>query len=123
MVNWNKFVKRIPSKIKIGSSVYKIFWVDEFPLDPLQEGETDGELKQIIIRKGQNVKETVGTYLHECLHAFSFEYDINLTETQVTKLEKSLHYWFKPNNVFKKGSKSETNQRKRRNSKKIRKTR
>jgi hypothetical protein len=115
MVKWNKLLKLIPSQIQISPyTKYRVLWTDNFPKDHRQEGETNFDLKQIVIRHGQSPRETLGTYLHECLHAFSDEYDINLTETQVQKLEKSIYYWLKKNNIFNKNSSMAQKRRKKR---------
>lgn len=75
-------------------------WIDSF-LDPETMGETRFDPKQIILKKGYSDKETVHTYLHECLHALSHEFDIGLTEEQVKSFEKGLYYILKSNNLFK----------------------
>lgn len=101
MVNWRKLVKRIPYKVQVGNKLfYEVVWVDRFD-DPAQVGEMDNELKQIRIKIDQSNKEKVLTYLHEVIHAFSDEHNVRLTESQVSKLEKKmLYYWLKPDNLF-----------------------
>lgn len=121
MINWSKYYNSIPAKIIIGKSVYKIFWVDEYPKDNKQLGETNfSPIKYISININQTVKESVMTYWHEILHAMSYEYNANLTEKQVLALEKSLPLIIKRDNMFKGEKKHETNKRKRRNFKRIR---
>lgn len=121
MINWLLYFNNIPSRIKIGKSVYQILWVDEFPKDKRQLGETNfhGD-KRIIIKLGQSNKEAVHTYWHEVLHAISEEFDVGLTEKQVLRLEKSLSSVIKSDNLFKKEVKDETDKRKRRNLNRIR---
>lgn len=101
MVNWRKLAKRIPHKVQIGNkNFYEILWVERFD-DPEQVGEMFKDLKQIKLKIDQTNKEKVLTYLHEVIHAFSDENDIGLTESQVSKLEKSmLYYWLKTDNLF-----------------------
>lgn len=120
MINWLKYYNKIPSRIKIGTASYNVLWVDEFPKDKRQLGETSfiGE-KQIVIKLGQSHKEAVHTYWHEILHAISEEFDAGLSEKQVQRLEKSLSSILKNGNLFKE-VKDETDKRKRRNSKRIR---
>lgn len=101
MIDWTKFCGRIPSSVKIGKNKYEILWINGFPEDQHQFGESRfGERKQIVINVNQPLKEAVHTYWHELLHILSFEYDAGLTEKQVRKLEKGLNCLLKKNNVF-----------------------
>lgn len=104
MINWNHLKKRIPSRVIIGNNSYEILFIDEFN-NPSTLGETRLEDKQIVLKNGQTSKELVKTYLHECLHAISEEYDVGLTEQQILKLEDSLTFILKDGNIFKKGKK------------------
>jgi hypothetical protein len=104
MINWNNLKKRIPSRVTIGNNSYEILFIDEFN-SPSTLGETRLEDKQIVLKNGQTPKELVKTYLHECLHAISEEYDVGLTEQQILKLEESLTFILKDGNIFKKGKK------------------
>lgn len=104
MINWNNLKKRIPSRVTIGNNSYEILFIDEFS-SPSTLGETRLEDKQIVLKNGQTPKELVKTYIHECLHAVSEEYDVGLTEQQILKLEESLTFILKEGNVFKKGKK------------------
>ena len=99
MTKWKQLRKQIPIKVQIKASIfYDIVWVQEFPTDCV--GMTNFDKRQIQLKLGQTDKETVLTYLHELMHAISGENDINLTENQILKLEKSLYYVLKPANVF-----------------------
>lgn len=102
MVDWKKLQKQIPDKVQITSSVYyEVLWSDN--VDGKDHyGLTDLNNKQIIIKKGMKPKITVITFLHECTHAASYEYDLNLTETQVLNIEKFIYYILKQNNIFRK---------------------
>ena len=104
MINWTKLKRRIPSKVLIGNTIYEVLFIDEFK-SPSILGETRLEDKQIVLKNGQTPKELVKTYIHECLHAVSEEFDVNLTEQQVLKLEEALSCILKDGNVFKKGKK------------------
>jgi len=122
MVKWKDYFNRIPASVKVNKSTYEVHWIDSFPKDKEQLGESrfnDNE-REIVIKLGQNDKETVKTYWHELCHVASEEYGINLTENQVLKLENFLKDVLTPGNIFKKGNKSEANKRKRRYSKRIR---
>lgn len=121
MINWSSYYKKIPAQVKIGLNTYAISWVDEFPKDHTQLGETVfGDQKQIKININQSIKEAVHTYWHEILHCLSEEYKANLTEKQVLALEKGLRDILNNGNMFKKEGKNATNKRIRRNSKRIR---
>lgn len=80
----------IPSHIRLTAKRdYEVTYINNFK-DPKQLGECRWEPPQIVIKTGQSDKENFSTVLHEIIHAVSFEEDINLTETQVLKLEKGL---------------------------------
>jgi hypothetical protein len=100
MANWKELVTRIPHNVHTGKKDrFEVVWVDDFV-----DGETFGETRfnplQIAIKKNLSDKETVLTYLHEVIHAASYTHDINLTETQVRKLEKALIPLMKKDNLF-----------------------
>ena len=102
MVNWKKLTKLIPHRVQVSrKSFYEICYVDSF-VDEKVLGETRFDRKQIVIKDKQHPKELIHTYIHELLHAVSAEYDVNLTESQVQALEKSLYYILKSDNVLRK---------------------
>lgn len=120
MINWKLYYKNIPSSIKIGKSTFEVVWIDSFPKDKHQYGESRfGETKQIVLDINQPIKEAVHTYFHEMLHCLSYEYEADLSEKQVRRLEKGLKDLLKRDNIFK-GDSSETRQRERRSIKTIR---
>jgi hypothetical protein len=122
VINWKKYYQNIPSCVKIGNNDYQILWIDEFPKDHEQLGESRFEEKQIVINLNQPIKEAVHTYFHEIIHSISSEYDVNLTEKQVLNLEKSLKDFLRPDNIFKGEIFNAADKRKRKNSKRLRKT-
>lgn len=102
MINWKKYKNKIPHVVKIGpKDLYEVLWVDNF-IGGDNVGETRFNEKQIVIKTGMTPKLTVTTYLHECLHALSDKYDLNLTEKQVLAFEKSFTYLLLDGNLFKK---------------------
>lgn len=104
MVNWRKLTTFIPNKIQVSKNHhYNIYW--EKP-DKSQDyvGQTFYNKSYITLVESTNHKELIKTYLHEVAHAISGEYDLNLTENQIKKLESALYYVLKPDNIFK-GSK------------------
>jgi len=103
-MSWNSLIKRIPSKVQVDKDIhYEVLWSDEISGDHHLMGQTrfDKGYKQIVIRKDLSDQDIIVTYLHELLHAISFEYGIKLTENQILALEKSFYYILKSNNVFK----------------------
>lgn len=79
----------IPSKVRVTSKVtYLVFQSDA--IDP-DLGQCNPNTKQIILNTKQSPKEIRLTYIHELLHALSFEYEINITESQVQKLENAIY--------------------------------
>lgn len=100
---WSKLVKKIPAKVQISKKVtYNVRWADKLETKSYDlYGETDLNAKQITILKNMSPKQTIETYIHECLHAFSHEYEINLTENQILAMEKTFYYVLKNDNIFK----------------------
>lgn len=102
-VNWKKLVKRIPSRVQIKPKIwYNIVWSKDLMDTKGNElyGLTDFTNRVITIRMDLPPRLTVETFLHECVHMASFEYDLNLTETQVLAMEHSLPYFLKKGNIF-----------------------
>lgn len=113
-IKWTILKSLIPNKVQFKKAVYEILYTDNF-LDGKTLGETRFNPHQIVLKTNESDKETFHTYIHECLHAASNEYEIGLTEGQVRKLEKSIQDWLKPGNILTETfrSKSETVKRKR----------
>lgn len=121
MINWKKHYENIPSSVKIGKNTYEVLFIDGFPKDQEQLGESRfGDNKQVVINLNQPIKEAVHTYFHELLHILSFEYNANLSEKQVMGLEKGLKDLLKKDNVFKGEVFNAREQKKRRNTRKVR---
>jgi len=53
-------------------------------------GECCNETKIIKIKKGLNYCDHLYTFCHELVHSFEYEYDFELTEKQVEKLEHAI---------------------------------
>lgn len=100
MVNWKKLASKINSRVQITKNIfYEVVWTDEFKTDLY--GEMRPDFRQIVIKKELSKKDSVITYLHEIAHAASNEYEMNLTENQILKMEKFLYFLLKKGNVFK----------------------
>ena len=82
---------RYPTKVRITSKVaYEVLWIEGFD-NPDQMGVCDPIKRQIVIKSGMKPKVTRDTFVHEVLHAISFEVPkLNLTENQVELLEVSI---------------------------------
>lgn len=101
MISWKSLIKRMPLEVKTSKDdIWPIVFVKDF-VDGKTLGETRFDPKQIAILMGQSDKQTIHTYLHEILHAFSETYGANLTETQILALEKGISYILKKGNLFK----------------------
>jgi Zn-dependent peptidase ImmA (M78 family) len=98
-VQWKALRKRIPTKVHIGKTPYEIVWIEAFH-DGVTVGETRYEQRQIVLKTGENDKETVLTYCHEILHAWSHESGADLTETQVAAMEELIPILIKTGNIF-----------------------
>lgn len=89
MISWKKYRRNIPNYISFNKSKYELLYTDDFK-DGKTLGETRWDPKQIVLMNGRPDKETVHTVFHECIHAISYEYGVNMTETQVLAFEKAL---------------------------------
>jgi len=95
-------LKLIPSQVRINRKVaYEVLYTSEFLKDDKQLGECRPDHKQILIKNEQSDSEKFQTFIHEVLHAISFENPkLNLTENQVQLLERGLFKILKLNKVF-----------------------
>lgn len=96
--------KLIPNSVRITKDVsYEVVYIDQFTGEVgYQYGECRYEARQIVLNKNQPPTELFKTFLHEYLHAISFETkNLNLTENQVRLLENSLFRSIKLNGLLK----------------------
>lgn len=96
-------IKLIPTEVRITPKIkYEIVWIKEFVNDSKQMGECrrDELTRQIVISESQPKGEVFKTFLHEVLHAIDLENDINLTESQVRKLENGIFRVLRLNNTL-----------------------
>lgn len=92
----------IPNSIQISSSItYEILWAKKIFKYEHCYGVTKSSKKEIILEQDHTAYRTVHTYVHEIIHAYSDEYNLNLTETQVLGIEKILYFVLKQGNLFK----------------------
>ena len=93
---WKTLRKNIPNKLHAGYGKYfDVLWQAVIPPGPDGKrvyGLTRYDPLQILIDKTQGDKESIYTIFHEYLHALSEIHDIQLTERQVVKMEKTFPY-------------------------------
>lgn len=83
-----------PKTVYIKGKTYSVTFEEE--LDLL--GFMDPEDRRIVIRSGMNPRETLRTFIHECLHAIDEESGkTNLTHKQVYALEESIWEFLEDN--------------------------
>ena len=84
--------KLIPTHVRVTQKVsYEVVYVEDFKGEQFTYGECRYEQRQIVLNKNQPPSELFATYIHELLHAISFETKgLNLTENQVRALEKGV---------------------------------
>ena len=68
--------------------------------DANNHGECDPNKKIMLVRASKSQTCTHFNAVHEILHALSDEYEINLTEKQVEKLEKAIRSLYRLNEGF-----------------------
>ena len=103
-VNWKKRISEIPSRVQISKKTYyDVVWQKEITDTKGNHlcGMTNLNDKVITIKMDMTAKLTIETYIHEVIHSISDEYDLGLTENQVLKMEESLPYILKLDNIFK----------------------
>lgn len=76
-----------PPLLRVGKEQYRVCFAKKLKND--DAGYCDGDMKLIVISRDQDESEMFATAIHEALHAFEFEYGINLGHPAIRKLE-----WF-----------------------------
>lgn len=80
-----------PSEIVVGCAKYRIQWCEKIPSKNRRDvGLCDGTNKTIYLKAGYSHAETLSTLFHELIHAFEFEYDMELDHKHVYKLEVAI---------------------------------
>ena len=79
-----------PKQIQIGDAIYKIKFVARIGNSRTTLGICDPSDYIIRIKKGMTKEETFATLIHELLHAFEAEYDINISHKAVYQLEQAI---------------------------------
>lgn len=81
-------IRQYPKTIHINDEIYEIKFVKK--LATKEVGECDPQTRVIKIKLGMGAPETFTTFIHEVLHAFEFEYDLNVDHPTIYKLEKAI---------------------------------
>lgn len=79
-------VNKYPKKLYITNEVYKVVFVKRMK----DFGDTNPVTRVIRIKAGMSKRETLTTFLHECLHALHFEHGFTLRHKKVYQLEKAI---------------------------------
>lgn len=86
---------KIPSSVRITSKVaYEVSVCERAEPDL---GYCDPNKLEIVLSPRQSRTSLEKVFFHECFHAMSFEYHINLTENQVLGLEMAFWSFLKLN--------------------------
>lgn len=102
----------IPPSIRVTkNATYEVLYVDEFPNEKVL-GECRYDNRQIVLKKGHTPLQTFSTFIHECIHAISFENDLNFTENQVLGLEEGIMRVLRLNGIVKSKRKSKSEKEK-----------
>lgn len=72
---------QFPATILVGSTVWSVRFVREIEQGYL--GLCDSTTNTIYIKQGQSPKERLSTFLHEVLHAFEYEYGMDLSSKTI----------------------------------------
>ena len=79
-----------PKSVLINNEVYRVQFVVKPDREKSTLGLCDPDKKVIRIKKGLSAKERMSTYVHEVLHAFEFEYEIDVHHDIVYALEECI---------------------------------
>lgn len=80
-----------PKEIVVGVAKYQIRWCRRIPTKNKRDvGLCDGTNKIIYLKAGYSHAETWSTFMHELIHAFEFEYGMELDHKHVYKLEAAI---------------------------------
>lgn len=95
---------KIPKKLKVGGSIYKIKLVNQIEIDPLCQGLTRYGDHVIEISENQGKQSRELTFLHELVHALLFHFNYEQNEDLVERLAQALYMVIKDNpEVFNNG--------------------
>jgi hypothetical protein len=93
--DWRRKARNIPAKVQVAPKVWYDITYQKEIIDTAGNhlyGFTDLNNKIITIKMDMSPKLTVETFMHECFHAFSEEFELGLTEKQVLGLEHIIPY-------------------------------
>lgn len=81
-----------PKEIFVKDMVWRVRFCRTVPDDPQEKdlGMCDPESRTIFIRYKQKPRETFMTFVHELLHAFEFEYNIEISHEIIYELEECI---------------------------------
>lgn len=89
-----------PSKVKIAAKTYTVRYVTGLPLAEDEIGEIDSEKQRISIKDGMPLEREQSVAVHECIHAISDSFGLELTEAQIDGLETGFLALIKDNPAF-----------------------
>lgn len=75
-----------PKKIYFASECYRV----RFKKGLNCYGKTDSNKKTVTIKHGMSERETLATFVHECLHVIEFETPLKIKHKMVYELEKAI---------------------------------
>lgn len=83
-------IKDIPKTLVIGETVWDVKMVKKVPGAKEAVGLCDNDNKEILIVKGQGRYETLKTLIHEILHSFEYEYNLDIDHRLIYALEEPI---------------------------------
>jgi hypothetical protein len=89
--NKNKY----PKELHFNEETYTVKFVARIPGGTkADKGLCDGSTNTIFIRKSLDKSSMFRTFIHECIHAMEFEYEIPIPHPMVHQLEKAIGDFF-----------------------------
>jgi hypothetical protein len=91
---------RIPKEVKVGAYTYKVRRLKKVSKEGKEcWGLCDHKKFTISLQKDLTGIDLKVTFIHECLHAIEYAYEITLGEKKINKLDNYLVAFFLDNNV------------------------
>ena len=95
---------KLPRTVQIGAYTWKVKIIKKFPVlkkEPGREqtGMCDSASLTLYIKKGLREVDVRITFIHECMHAIEYSYDMYVGEKKIRKLDNYLICLIQDNNL------------------------
>lgn len=88
---------KLPKELVIGDSIWTVKSVRKIQFNERKRetiGLNDPSTQEILIKTGMSPKERLTTLIHEIIHAFEDEYDVEIGHEIIEKIEDGVAQFF-----------------------------